>query len=253
MFAWRVLNLALFVAFCTQSVDSKPETDDVAKPRQKRFLLFPRANPGRLQLIGGFGIPVDIQLESITVGYVFKSVYYLPWNSSHFTPPFLDRHELETQRAHDHNRRNAVPTPLLLPPTDNYERYGEQRQDLGSESLPDSKESRWMFYQMLEQLFQQRGFNGRSCVLRAICESSEASFTHTSGLIGELLHIAFTPSATNDVLREPHHELYRMAEIVPRSVSGRSGGSVCANMFSECDLSLLDSFSSVFHDLISTI
>uniref|UniRef100_A0A182NF98 Protein brambleberry n=1 Tax=Anopheles dirus TaxID=7168 RepID=A0A182NF98_9DIPT len=185
------------------------DSNDAAKSRSKRFLIFPRANPQRLQLIGGFGIPADIQLESITMGYVFKSVYYLPWNSSHWIPPFLDRHEFEADAVR--RRRASVPTPLLVPPT------------------------------------ERKGLNGRSCVLRAICESSEASFTHTSGLIGELLHIAFTPSATEDVVLEPHHELYRLAEKVPESMSAHRGKpSVCADLYAECNLSLLDSFSSVF-------
>uniref|UniRef100_A0A182TNS4 Uncharacterized protein n=1 Tax=Anopheles melas TaxID=34690 RepID=A0A182TNS4_9DIPT len=260
------VHLALLVVLNFHAAVSTVDGDAAAQPRQKRFLIFPRANPQRLQMIGGFGIPADIQLESVTMGYVFKSVYLLPWNSSHWIPPFLDRHELETERVL--RRRAAVPTtmpPLVLAPQSHaeppYERYDGRWQELDAESLlPSPPEqpgrsphqqqqhhhSRWTFYRMLEQLFEQKGFDGRSCVLRAICEASEARFTHTSGLIGELLHIAFTPSATEDAVAEPHHSLYGLAETVPDSMSASSGQSVCAAMYAECSLSLLGSFSDVF-------
>ncbi|XP_050070871.1 uncharacterized protein LOC126558841 [Anopheles maculipalpis] len=259
MFALKPTKLTLLVLLASILAGSAVIESNRAKPRQRRFLIFPRANPQRLQLIGGFGIPADIQLESITMGYVFKSVYLLPWNSSHWIPPFLDRHEFETERA-DHvlRRREAVlsTAPLVISPQKLYERYDTDApwQELESEGFPVPKSdsqsqqsSRWTFYRMLEQLFEQKGLDGRSCVLRAICESSEASFTHTSGLIGELLHIAFTPSSTDEVHVEPHHTLYGQAERVPRLMSAtKSDKSVCADMFAECKLSLLDSFSNVF-------
>ncbi|XP_058122384.1 uncharacterized protein LOC131293223 [Anopheles ziemanni] len=238
----------MLVALITLST----ETSEDFVSRQKRFLLFPRANPGRLQFIGGFGIPVDLQLESITVGYVFKSVYLLPWNSSHWIHPFLDRHELETQRADGvRRRRDTWQTPLRMA-DEKYEHYNdEQEQESGNALLPGhyTKDSRWTFYHILEQLFNQKGLNGRSCVLRTICESSDAGFTHSSGLVGELLHIAFTPSTTEDTVRESHHESYRQAEKIPRQVSVRAGGSVCAEMYAECTVSLLDSFSNVFNGI----
>ncbi|XP_035891252.1 uncharacterized protein LOC118502769 [Anopheles stephensi] len=251
------LQLALLVVLSSALAVSRALDTDRAKPRQRRFLIFPRANPQRLQLIGGFGIPADIQLESITMGYVFKSVYLLPWNSSHWIPPFLDRHEFETER-HAVRRRE---TPLVIAPHKLYERYDSepkwQEQPLEESAEQESdgtSRSRWTFYRVLEQLFDQKGLAGRSCVLRAICESSEASFTHTSGLIGELLHIAFTPSSTGDVHVEPHHTLYRQAEAVPGLMSAtKSGKSVCADMYAECKLSLLDSFSNVFGGIMNGV
>ncbi|XP_052890294.1 uncharacterized protein LOC128298567 [Anopheles moucheti] len=263
MSALNPVQLALLVLLSYFLAVSGTSDNDRAKSRQRRFLIFPRANPQRLQLIGGFGIPADIQLESVTMGYVFKSVYLLPWNSSHWIPPFLDRHEFETARApHDGLRRRetVTRTPLVISPQKLYERYTDQLDDswtggdVPAESASTSSQSRWTFYRMLEQLFDQKGLNGRSCVLRAICEGSVAGFTHTSGLIGELLHIAFTPSSTDDVQTEPHHTLYGQAERIPDTMSAtKSGASVCADMYAECKLSLLDSFSTVFNGLISAM
>uniref|UniRef100_A0A182VQN2 Uncharacterized protein n=1 Tax=Anopheles minimus TaxID=112268 RepID=A0A182VQN2_9DIPT len=261
MSALNPVQLALLVLVSYYLAVSGSTNKERVKSRQRRFLIFPRANPQRLQLIGGFGIPADIQLESVTMGYVFKSVYYLPWNSSHWIPPFLDRHEFETARAPRGLRRRdtVTTTPLVISPQKLYEQYDGQWDEWNDEKpsaefATSSEQSRWRFYRVLEQLFEQKGFNGRSCVLRAICEASEASFTHTSGLIGELLHIAFTPSSTHDVLTEPHHTLYGQAERISESMSAsRIGSSICADMYAECELSLLDSFSSVFNGLISAM
>lgn len=164
MSALNPVQLSLLVLLISVLAVSRAMEYDRAKPRQRRFLIFPRANPQRLQLIGGFGIPADIQLESITMGYVFKSVYLLPWNSSHWIPPFLDRHEFETERADRVLRRRETVlsmTPLVIAPQKLYD--SEARwQELDSEEsvTPESgtsslESSRWMFYRVLEQLFDQ--------------------------------------------------------------------------------------------------
>ncbi|XP_065079706.1 uncharacterized protein LOC135702575 [Ochlerotatus camptorhynchus] len=67
----------------------------------------------------------------------------------------------------------------------------------------------------LIQLILRKGYNGRSCLLRTICEAAEAKFSHSSGVLGELLHILFTPSTTDESTAEeldPNHEEYKRAE-----------------------------------------
>lgn len=56
----------------------------------------------------------------------------------------------------------------------------------------DTRASRWLVYDGFAKLLDTKGFSGRACVLRGICESAETKFTHHSGLFGELLHIVFT-------------------------------------------------------------
>lgn len=56
-----------------------------SKSRGKRWLLFPRASPTRVQVIAGIGIPVqDLAYESVTTGYVFKAEYFLPYAVEQF-------------------------------------------------------------------------------------------------------------------------------------------------------------------------
>ncbi|GBP60342.1 hypothetical protein EVAR_91377_1 [Eumeta japonica] len=42
---------------------------------------------------------------------------------------------------------------------------------------------------------ESRGLPGRACLLRAVCESARAHLHH-NGLVGDLLHIVFTPSSS---------------------------------------------------------
>lgn len=86
--------------------------------RHKRFLIFPRQAPTRhqvkqnkqklnsltllfgfffkLQFIGGIGIPADLAYESLTIGYVLKAMYWLPWNATHFREnPYLPEYKNE--------------------------------------------------------------------------------------------------------------------------------------------------------------
>ncbi|EDW01436.1 GH21440 [Drosophila grimshawi] len=58
--------------------------------RSKRFLLFPRAAPTRHQFIAGLGIPADLNYESLSIGHVLKTEFFLPFNETVFRQnPFL--------------------------------------------------------------------------------------------------------------------------------------------------------------------
>lgn len=48
------------------------------------------------------------------------------------------------------------------------------------------------FLQFFIYLFSSKGLDGRSCVLRSICESAHASFDYTNGILGELMHVIMT-------------------------------------------------------------
>ncbi|XP_058448621.1 uncharacterized protein LOC131428592 [Malaya genurostris] len=233
-----LLVCSLFVLTYAKQSNTNPKDDLL--PRQKRALIFPRGNPTRHQLVAGFGIPVDIVLESITIGYVFKAVYFLPWNASHWIPQFLRRdedllfeptgEEIQQQRRNFVEVNNEIDADDVIP----------------QKNYNWADRARWMIYQALEGIVEHKGFNGRTCLLRTICEVAEAKFTHSSGILGELLHILFTPSTTNEPAGDSSgHNDYRSAEFVAQHTSPRYGRSVCSEMFRECPLSLLDMFTGV--------
>lgn len=59
------------------------------------------------------------------------------------------------------------------------------------EELTDTSGARWLLYDGLGRMLSAKGFEGRHCVLRGICEAAESKFGAHGGLFGELFHIAF--------------------------------------------------------------
>uniref|UniRef100_A0A1I8JW85 Uncharacterized protein n=1 Tax=Anopheles quadriannulatus TaxID=34691 RepID=A0A1I8JW85_ANOQN len=104
-----------------------------------------------------------------------------------------------------------------------------------------AEQSRWTTYKAMEKLSEGYGLPGRACVLRSVCESAAAPFTHTGGIFAELLHIVFTPSSTEEPLSEHRDNEYFRAEQLGRT------GAPCERIFPECVHSLLDIFTGV-HD-----
>ncbi|XP_015609828.1 uncharacterized protein LOC107274805 isoform X2 [Cephus cinctus] len=88
---------------------------------------------------------------------------------------------------------------------------------------------RTLAYEILESKFASAGFPGRICLLRTICEVAESQITG-NGLVGDLLHILFTPSSSRD-------------EGLPCEISEAESTTDCKYHYRECPISLLDLIS----------
>lgn len=97
-------------------------TSQTTEHRSKRFLTFPRTSPTRLQLIIGIGIPVQLKIESVTIGWVNKVEFFLPENASNFLNFFNDPFDLTTRPIYGWYVRRSIdgdgnePMPLLEEP-----------------------------------------------------------------------------------------------------------------------------------------
>lgn len=111
----------------------------------------------------------------MTVGYVFKAQYFLPYNVTQLYPTrFRKRDVKENHRsflAHDIAKQES---PF------NIQNYAESFND----------NIRWTFYQILTfQLQKFMKVDGIQCIQKYICEASQSPFTYKSGLLSEILHI----------------------------------------------------------------
>lgn len=119
----------------------------------------------------------------MTIGYVFKAQYFLPYNVTHLHPTRL---RIERDIQHMMVDKNGQ----------TYESYDVEAEvkNVG-EVLPPNEDGdddvRWVIYQALEYVLRSKSIDGKQCVLRAICEASRLPFTHESGLLGEIFHILF--------------------------------------------------------------
>lgn len=60
------------------------------------------------QLIAGVGLPVDLEVESLTVGYVFKAEYFLPVNASQWYDWIKDPFEPHPIEAEGGRRKRSA-------------------------------------------------------------------------------------------------------------------------------------------------
>ncbi|XP_011499299.1 PREDICTED: uncharacterized protein LOC105363329 [Ceratosolen solmsi marchali] len=156
--------------------------------------------PMTLQLIFGIGTPLQLERESVIVGAFTKLIYALPSNASELTEPGVV--------------------------------YGREE---------PPRTSRWSLYERLAKLLELYGLgDGRSCVLRAICEAASMPFEHREGLLQRLLQTFLSPSSTLE-----RHEEYRDREYEAAERLGARVGDNCHALYPECRTSFLDLFSSV--------
>ncbi|XP_031338119.1 uncharacterized protein LOC116167025 [Photinus pyralis] len=92
-------------------------------------------------------------------------------------------------------------------------------------------------YRNMETIMDSMGFNGRSCILRALCETSRRFLSRQTGLVEELIRIAFRFPLQKIMNWEPEeHRLYHWAY----RIGHEKENTDCADLFSECSFSLLD-------------
>ncbi|XP_049821728.1 uncharacterized protein LOC126265112, partial [Aethina tumida] len=98
--------------------------------------------------------------------------------------------------------------------------------------------SRWDIYKYLSQEAELRGHDGRSCVLKAICEAADSPVDYEYGLFDELFHALFTPTTTKDELSHHTDNEYYAAQSMGLKHPGK-----CHNFFPNCKKSFFDKFT----------
>ncbi|KAH8301189.1 hypothetical protein KR018_007116 [Drosophila ironensis] len=234
-FLGHVLLVASAVCFGTafENHTDYRQSDILVRKARWLPLIYPRAHPTRIQMIAGFGIPVDdLKVEAVVTGYVLKAQYYLPYSAK----------QLRTKDVHEISARklpgNATIFEKVLQKTQ--EQLGFDP-NIWQEDLQALGSYRWSVYEAFTALAIRMKLNGRSCVLKSICESAAAPFDHRNGLLGEMLHLLLTPSSSVDPLAEHSDNDYLQAEHFG------AAGSDCDQVYSMCSKSLLEHFSDVHH------
>ncbi|XP_044021367.1 uncharacterized protein LOC122861199, partial [Aphidius gifuensis] len=185
-------------------IDTSFVTDDYdiqSLLRKRRYLIFPDPHGGetKVQVLFGLGLPMEGEI-SMTLGYVLKCNYNLPFNSS---------------------------TVLLSSSSSSSSSSARTQRDAIKSSM-----TRFDIYEILEIALERFG-SGKACLLRAICETAEIPFKKLHGLVGEILHVLLTPSSSNEYNKLTHNCEYYAAELL-----GKQGNGRCKNAYSEFGLGL---------------
>ncbi|KAJ8921343.1 hypothetical protein NQ315_002958 [Exocentrus adspersus] len=99
--------------------------------------------------------------------------------------------------------------------------------------------SRWILYDVLESyLSRYKSLDGKACLLKAICEVSQAPFDDRSGILAEVMHAVLTPSTTEELITNNIGTEYHAAEQLGKEVDS------CDSVFPECGINLIQQFTT---------
>ncbi|XP_063697442.1 uncharacterized protein LOC134828396 [Culicoides brevitarsis] len=196
--------------------------------RISSFLHFPPSTVCGVLL--AIAVPLDLPNYNVFLSYNFEANYNVPIKASDITAgPAL----LRTRRADfEGNELNKTLTDMDLS-----EKY------LGNgtvETRPPFEAfiTRRRIYQWIEDKLKVNGLKGHECLLRAICEHVDSSFSKHNGFLGDIAHILLSPHTSK---KEPNMEDYYIAEIRGESYD-------CSIYAQLCPINILDFISKVaFH------
>ncbi|KAJ8967293.1 hypothetical protein NQ314_002966 [Rhamnusium bicolor] len=98
--------------------------------------------------------------------------------------------------------------------------------------------SRWILYEILESYLERyKHVDGKACLLKAICETSQSPFDIRTGILAEIIHAVLTPSSTDDVTSSHMDTDYHAAEKL-----GKIADS-CDVFFPDCGVNLIQQFT----------
>ncbi|KAB0800276.1 hypothetical protein PPYR_06016 [Photinus pyralis] len=152
-----------------------------------------------IQMVVGIGFPIALRDETVTLGATVKSYYLLPTNSNDITNPTINIED----------RKSRFP-------------------------------NRWEIYAAIRNFMDRfNQGNGKTCLLRAICEISFAPLNQKTGLLPEMVQTILTPSTTKESISQYSDVEYHAAEKYGRQKYN------CERLFSGCNLYFFNQFTKL--------
>ncbi|KAL0110233.1 hypothetical protein PUN28_013705 [Cardiocondyla obscurior] len=207
--------------------------------RKRRYVVFPEGST--------FSIALCLTVHTLTPDNIFTEglnwgiSYDLPNESKPALEPFL---ELRNDKLKTSNKRKPYGSAAIA------NRYGVNsgwNKNVKQHFTPNRKKyhkseyyylqrrHRRELYNKLEVIMNAMGFDGRTCVLRALCEASQRLMPKGNTLIEEMMRISFSLPLKRVFSFEPQeHRTYTEAH-----KAGHEGKD-CMAMFPGCSFSLID-------------
>ncbi|XP_076173029.1 uncharacterized protein LOC143149498 [Ptiloglossa arizonensis] len=235
---WQLLLILLCIAACDYRVSSE---ENASLSRRKRYVVFPEGST--------FSIALCLTVHTLTPDNIFTEgvnwgiSYDLPNESKPALEPFLqlrqDKIKPGDNKYPGHAAGGAIDKNVVnYPGWNSYEKY-YFKPGRTKYNKPDyyylQRRHRRDLYSKLETVMNAMNFDGRTCVLRALCEASQRLMPKGNTLIEEMMRISFSFPLKRLFSYEPEeHHTYGKAH------KAGHDGQDCANMFAGCSFSLID-------------
>ncbi|KAM7342297.1 uncharacterized protein ACRADG_009763 [Cochliomyia hominivorax] len=215
-------------------------------------------------IFAAIAVPLDLPHRNVFVSYNFEANYNLPetWNIPPYAMGVEDEDLFEARHSKGNNCANCTTTNsseegLVEDVEEENEDYSEattmnsyandtetnsRRKRRRRREIP-SLLTRTHFYRILVDKFERSGFEGEPCLLRLICETNASELGEINGVLGNLIHIMFSPTTSRN---ENLPLSYYQAE-----VDGLY--DQCHHYEEMCSESILDLISTPIHKIIDEI
>uniref|UniRef100_A0A336MZT0 CSON007691 protein n=1 Tax=Culicoides sonorensis TaxID=179676 RepID=A0A336MZT0_CULSO len=169
-------------------------------------------------------VPLDLPRYNVFVSYNFEANYNVPTTAADITKgPLLLRTKRLLNDTGEGNFTNEI------------ENLIDEKLNT-NEIKKTSFITRQRIYEWIESKLNVNAINGKECLLRAICEYSNSSFSKHNGFLGDLFHIVLSPHTSK---KEPNLDKYYEAETRGITVG-------CIQYVSKCDTDILNFMSMSF-------
>ncbi|XP_011153752.2 uncharacterized protein LOC105191796 [Harpegnathos saltator] len=208
--------------------------------RKRRYVVFPEGST--------FSIALCMTVHTLTPDDIFTEglnwgiSYDLPNESKPALEPFLELRNDKIQSGDRHDRHR----PAVAANNHGVVKYSGWNDDKyrfapgrkkyrKSEYYYLQRRHRRELYSKLEVIMNAMGFDGRTCILRALCEASQRLMPKGNTLVEEMMRISFSLPLKRVFSFEPEeHHTYTQAH-----KAGHEGKN-CAVVFPGCSFSLID-------------
>ncbi|XP_023172816.2 uncharacterized protein LOC111600770 [Drosophila hydei] len=169
-------------------------------------LLYPTNS--EYGLFMAIAIPISLPHRNVFLSYNYEFNYYQPEHVYKF-PPILMGQDFEdgyltypTHNARESrdcknctvSANSTQPEMTNIPPEkETSETPTKQRERRNLPML-----TRKTFYAMISDKLDRSGYPAQACLLRLICETNASTLGEINGLLGNIVHVIFSPSSSRD-------------------------------------------------------
>ncbi|XP_032589956.1 uncharacterized protein LOC116804953 [Drosophila grimshawi] len=200
-------------------------------------------------------VPISLPHRNVFVSYNYEFNYYQPEHVYKFPPILMGQDFAEdylTYPTHDAstgreclNCTASVNSTAKIR-TENLAKIKERKK---SQATPNREKrelsmmTRKSFYAMLRDKLERSAYPAEACLLRLICETNASTLGEVNGLLGNIVHVIFTPSSSRD---EQLPSIYYQAE-----ADGLQ--QQCATYSTDCSHNVLDLISAPVEQILKDI
>uniref|UniRef100_A0A182P8Y0 Uncharacterized protein n=1 Tax=Anopheles epiroticus TaxID=199890 RepID=A0A182P8Y0_9DIPT len=167
----------LAVVWSLEAIATEPHQNisHQVQDRAKRTLVY--TTDSATGVLFALSVPLLIPSRNIFLAYNFEANYGMPGKASDFTQGALKRVDNDQ-----------------IDPDGEGEGAEEAKRSIRAKGT--RRFTRKKVYRMVELSLTRHGYDGKKCILRMICELAKRPVDAANGIVGDLLQLLFTPSAS---------------------------------------------------------